>query len=520
MGQFNCSQNMGNDKVLFMRIQIAVVAIAVILIAGENLEAVADSQSSTEDGTSSIVTTKPTLQIKGEYAKYGDYIGLTPVENQSVEFSQRIVKDIQIRFVNTKDQLLDDKGQPIKGRTQKEFIIGLLKLKPGEVFREDLLEADLQRLRRLESFNEVNVYRQEDVKSVNLIYEIKERNFPSLILGGGSNEDVGLFGRLGYKDENISGLNDKLDTTVQISGKDVQFNGQFTSRYRPQEPNRLGYSIRAFRNRNISGTFNEDIRLSNGDKVREGRFGGSVGVLRSFDEWDAAISLNYTRISLRDRDYKVAQVDSLGNPLSVSGTGIDDLFTVLFSISKDQRDRRENPTQGSILTLSTEQAIPIGLGNISSNRLQGDYIQYLPVSWIGNGRPTDNPEMLAINFQIGTTIGDFPPADAFNIGGLDSVRGYGYGKVASGRSYGLASVEYRFPISYSIGGVLFTDFASDFGSSETVLGEPGVLRDKPGSGFGYGLGLRVKSSFGLIRGDLGISDRGELRFEVTTGQRF
>lgn len=513
---------MGNDKALFMYIQIAVVAIAFILIAGENLEVVADSQSSTEDSSSSIVATS-TLEIEGEYAKYGDYIGLTPVDNQSAEFSQisqRIVKDIQIRFVNNKDRLLDEKGQPIKGRTRKDFIIGLLKLKPGEVFREDLLEADLQRLRRLESFNEVNVYRQEDANSVNLIYEIKERNFPSLIFGGGNNDDVGLYGRVGYRDENISGVNDKLDTIVQISGQDVQFNGQFISRYRPQEPNRLGYSIRAFRTRNTSGTFNDDIRLSNGDKVREGRFGGSVGVLKSFERWDAGISLNYTRISLRDRDYNVTQVDRLGSPLSLSGTGIDDLYTVLFSVSKDQRDRRENPTQGSILTLSTEQAIPIGLGNISSNRLRGDYIQYLPVSWIGNGRPTDNPEMLAINFQIGTILGNFPPADAFNIGGLNSVRGYGYGKVASGRSYGLASVEYRFPISYSIGGVVFTDFASDFGSSETVLGEPGVLRDKPGSGFGYGLGLRVKSSFGLIRGDFGISDRGELRFEVTTGQRF
>lgn len=53
-----------------------------------------------------------------------------------------------------------------------------------------------------------------------------------------------------------------------------------------------------------------------------------------------------------------------------------------------------------------------------------------------------------------------------------------------------------------------------------MLGEPGVLRDKPGSGFGYGLGLRLNSPFGLIRGDLGISDQGEVRFEVTTGQRF
>ncbi|MEH2348972.1 MAG: BamA/TamA family outer membrane protein [Nostoc sp.] len=502
-----------------MRVQITVVAlltavgIAVMLVGGKNLEALADSQPSTEDGASGIVTLEATNKIGGGDAKYGDYIGVTLGDSQTLEISQKVVKDIQIRFTN-------EKGLPIRGRTQKDFIIGLLKLKPGQIFREDLLQADLQRLRRLESFNQVKVYPKEDAFGVNILYAIKERSFPSLILGGGNNDDVGLYGRVGYKDENVSGLNDKLDTILQFSTKDVQFNGQFTSRYRSEEPNRLGYSIRGFRTRNTSGTFNDDIRLADGSKVREGRFGGSVALLRSFDEWYTSVALNYTRISLRDGDYNVVQVDRLGSPLSVSGTGIDDLFTVSFAVSRDQRDRRDNPTQGSILTFSTEQAIPIGLGNISSNRLRGDYIQYFPVSWIGNGRLTDNPEMLAINLQIGTTIGDFPPADAFNIGGLDSVRGYGYGKVASGRSYGLASVEYRFPIFQSIGGVVFTDFGSDFGSSDTVLGEPGVLRNKPGSGFGYGLGLRVNSTFGLIRGDLGISDQGEVRFEITTGQRF
>lgn len=144
---------------------------------------------------------------------------------------------------------------------------------------------------------------------------------------------------MGYKDENVSGLNDKLDTVLQFSTKDVQFDGQFTSRYRSEEPNRLGYSVRGFRNRNTSGTFNEDIRLANGDKVREGRFGGSVALLRAFDEWDTSVALNYTRISLRDGEYNVVQVDRLGSPLSVSGTGIDDLFTVSFAVSRDQRDR-------------------------------------------------------------------------------------------------------------------------------------------------------------------------------------
>lgn len=500
-----------------MRVQTAVVLIVAMLVCGDR-EARADFPASTQDGSGSVVS--------WGYAQYGDYIRPTAVEiptvenAQTIDFSQRIIKNIRIVFINDKGQSVNDKGQLIAGRTQKKFIIGLLKLKSGQVFREDTFQKDLQRLRRLESFDEVRGFFEEDASGVNIIYEIKERRFPSLNFGGGSSEDIGLYGEVGYKDANISGLNDRLDLKFQIGEKGFQYNTQFTSPYRRGEPNRLGYSIRTFRSRDLSQTFNEDIRLANGDKVREGRVGGSVAVLGALDNWDTAIGLNYTRISLRDRDYNVARVDRLGSPLSVSGTGIDDLFTVSFAVSKDERDRRDNPTQGSILTLSTEQAIPIGLGNIFSNRVQGNYIQYLPVRLISKEQSSDNLEMLAVNLQLGTILGEFPPADAFEIGGLNSVRGYGSGKVASGRSYGLASVEYRFPIRQWLGGVIFTDFASDFGSGKTVLGEPGELRGKPGSGFGYGLGLRAKSPIGLIRGDLGISDRGEVRLEVTTGQRF
>ncbi|KAB8331350.1 BamA/TamA family outer membrane protein [Scytonema tolypothrichoides VB-61278] len=492
-----------------MRIQIVVIFIVGLVVFQENQEVLANSQSTvlqTDNLTPS--PTSPILEkLRGKSAQTG-------------EIAQKIVKDIQIRFINNKGKFVDDKGQPIEGRTQKDFIIDNLKLKPGQVFREDLLQKDLQRLRRLNSLDKVNVSLQEDDTGVNIIYDIKERHFPSLSFGGGNNGDVGLYGQVGYEDANINGLNEQLDTSVQVSGKDVQFDSQFTSPYRRGQPNRLGYSFRVFRERDLSRTFNDDIKLSNGSTAREGRFGGSIAVLKSFNDWDTAFGLNYTRISLRDRDYNLARVDRLGSPLSVSGTGIDDLVTVSFAVSKDQRDRRDNPTQGSLLTLSTEQAIPIGLGKISSNRLRANYILYVPVTWIGHGRLTQNPEMLAFNLQAGTNIGEFPPAEAFDLGGLNSVRGYGGGKVASGRSYGLVSMEYRFPILQSVGGVVFADFASDFGSGKTVLGEPGVVRGKSGSGFGYGLGLRVNSPFGLIRGDLGINDQGDIRFEITTGQRF
>lgn len=427
-----------------------------------------------------------------------------------------LVTDIQIRFVN-------NKGETVEGRTRKDFLLGELRLKPGQLFRQEALESDLRRLRRFEFVDRVNVSVNSDSTGVIIMYDIKESRFPSLSFGGGYNEDIGIYGTFGYRDANIGGLNQQLRGRLQVSAKDAQFDVQFTDPYRASEPNRLGYSVRAFRRRTFSRTFGDEIDLPNDDDAREGRFGGSVSVLRSFNDWDAALGLNYTRISIRDDNWRVSPLDELGNPLSLSGQGIDDLVTVSFAVTRDRRDRRLYPSTGSIFSLSTEQSIPIGLGDVLINRLRANYIQYVPVSLVGRGRPAQYPElteMLAFNLQAGTILGEFPPAEAFNLGGTNSVRGYGGGGVGSGRSYGLASFEYRFPIVWRVGGVVFADFASDFGSGDTVLGEPGPIRDKPGSGFGYGLGLRVRSPFGLIRADFGISDRGDNSLEISFGQRF
>jgi outer membrane protein insertion porin family len=117
-------------------------------------------------------------------------------------------------------------------------------------------------------------------------------------------------------------------------------------------------------------------------------------------------------------------------------------------------------------------------------------------------------------------IGDLPPYETFNLGGPNSVRGYDSGQVGSGRSYVLASAEYRFPVWKAFGGVVFADFASDLGSGDTVLGDPAGVRAKPGIGFGYGAGVRFDSPLGLLRADYGINDQGESKFHFGVGQRF
>ncbi|QMS89535.1 outer membrane protein assembly factor [Nostoc edaphicum CCNP1411] len=434
----------------------------------------------------------------------------------TVNVAEGLVSDIKFRFINDEGKTVDSKGNPVAGRTKPDFLQQQLKLKSGQIFQENVVKQDIQQLYRTGLFESVNVALEGDATKLDLVYQLKETGARGVNLGGSYNADQGLVGTISYQDQNVGGINDTLGVNLAVSSRDLQFNSKFISPYRTTNPDRLGYTVNGFRNQELSETFDDKITLANGDKVREGQIGGGVSLQRPLDDWNTSLGLNYTRTSIRDRQGNITPNDAQGNPLSASGTGVDDLTTVSFTATKDQRNNPLNPTQGSILSLSTEQSVPIGEGNISLNRLKANYSQYLPVQLFNS----QQPQVFAVNVQAGTVIGNLPPYESFNLGGSNSVRGYDSGEVGSGRSYVLASAEYRFPVLPIVGGVLFADFASDLGSGDTVLGDPAGVRDKQGYGFGYGAGVRLNSPLGLIRADYGINDQGESKVHLGIGQRF
>ena len=434
----------------------------------------------------------------------------------TVNVAEGEVGDIKLKFVNENGETVDSKGKPVTGRTKSDFILKQLKLKPGEIFKEDVVRQDVMRLYGLGLFESVNVTLDGDATKTDIVYEIKETGARSVNVGGNYSADQGILGTFNYQDRNVGGTNDTLSTNIQLGRRDLLFDSTFNSPYRLTDPNRNGYTINAFRKSGISEIFDGDIKLANGDRIREGKIGGSVSFQRPIDGWDASLGFNYTRVSIRDRDGKISPTDEQGNPLSLSKTGIDDLATVSLSALLDRRDNRINPTNGSILKLSTEQSVPFGNSGIAMNRLQANYSQFVPVQVY----KSKQPQVFALNLQAGTVLGDLAPYEAFNLGGQNSVRGYGNGDVGSGRTYVLASAEYRFPLLSSLGGVVFADYASDLGSGDSVIGNPAGVRGKPGSGFGYGAGVRFDSPLGLLRADYGITDQGESQFHFGIGQRF
>ncbi len=429
------------------------------------------------------------------------------------------VAEVKIRFVNSRGEAVDKKGNPIEGRISEDFIRGELKLKAGDNYSPEVVRSDLQQLQQLGLFEKVTVSTEEVGTDINVIYNVQERSARNAGVSATLNDDVGVAVPLSYIDRTFGRNPQRLSVELQPSLRGIEYDVQFVSPYVAAE-DRLGYSVRAFGDRRTSEIFNEDIDLPNGNRVREIRMGGNLRFTRPLGDWRSTLGLNYTNISTRDRHLNIARRDELGNPLTFSGTGVDELYTISFGAIRDRRNNPFNPTSGSILGLSTEQSIPLGRGNIVSNRLLANYIQYVPITLLGISESEALPEMLAFNLQAGTVIGDLPPTEAFRLGGRNSVRGYDSGDIGSGRSYFLASGEYRFPVGRDVGGVIFVDFASDLGTGNSVLGKPAIVRDKPGTGAGVGLGVRVRSPVGLLRLDVGVSDSGDIKFILGTKQRF
>jgi outer membrane protein insertion porin family len=465
----------------------------------------------------------------------------------TLQVAEGVVENVKVQFRNKDGETVDDKGNPIRGRTKDYIITRELELKPGTVFNRNTVQRDLGRVYGLGLFeppdNEpISLAPGSDPSKVNVIVNITERSSGSIAAGAGISSASGLFGTISYQQQNLGGRNQKLGTEIQLGERELLFDLRFTDPWIAGDPYRTSYTTNIFRRRSISlifegkdksiDTFNpSNITDANQqDRPRITRLGGGVTFTRPLSanpfknsEWVASAGLQYQRISGRDADGNLrkegAIFDSNGKiisnkiPLTLSPSGEDDLLLLKLGAQRDLRNNSLQPTNGSYLSFGVDQSVPIGTGSIFMTRLRGNYSRYLPIKLLSFSK---KPQTLAFNLQGGTIFGDVPPYEAFTLGGSNSVRGYDEGRLGTGSRYVQAAVEYRFPVFSVVSGALFFDYGSDLGSSTQAA----QLLNKSGNGYGYGLGLRIQSPLGPIRIDYGVTGEGDSRINFGIGERF
>ncbi|KAI4386150.1 hypothetical protein MLD38_004109 [Melastoma candidum] len=210
-----------------------------------------------------------------------------------------------------------------------------------------------------------------------------------------------------------------------------------------------------------------------------------------YSNWSNTTSIRFKHVRPINDDGRSISRDVDGFPVTCSGTPVDRMVV----LRQESLYAKANEHSFLKMNLQIEQGIP----------LLSKWIIFNQLKFVASKGVKLGSAFLVSSITAGSIVGDMAPYQAFAIGGIGSVRGYGEGAVGAGRSCLIANTELSFPLNKMLDGCIFLDCGTDLGSGRLVPGNPSLRHGKPGSGVGLGYGLRFKSNFGDFQVDYAVN---------------
>ena len=220
------------------------------------------------------------------------------------------------------------------------------------------------------------------------------------------------------------------------------------------------------------------------------RVGGSVGIVRPLDE---SVTLSAT---LKFLDGTVTFVDEEGNALPpdqipalednewIKRGLIDGASNSLtMRLAYDTRDFVLDPSVGTVASFQPTMIGQFLGGDFDAFKYEFELREYFPlnptnedISELSPTRERRN-HVIAMRAFYGTSTGDLPLIERFEVGGQNTVRGT-QETAQSGDEAVLLNLEYRFPLGGNLGGAVFFDTGTaalpgeglDFGNMVSTVG--------------------------------------------------
>lgn len=187
---------------------------------------------------------------------------------------------------------------------------------------------------------------------------------------------------------------------------------------------------------------------------------------------------------------------------AISGEGETAVGNIRFRMRWDTRNSQIHPTKGCQLTFHIDLARKVLAGDYTFNRYHVMMSRYVSIH--------SSSHILAARFVTQHIDGTAPFYKLCILGGSDTARGFKALRFMDNASM-LASLEYRFPLVGSLGGVLFSDAGRVFPSIEKAAAN--------GWKANWGFGLRYYLPDFVTRMDIGFSEEG-MRLFFNFGQVF
>ncbi|KHG12926.1 Outer envelope 80, chloroplastic -like protein [Gossypium arboreum] len=413
------------------------------------------------------------------------------------------VNDISVRFLDRKT------GEPTKGKTKPATILSQLTTKKGQVYSRLQGKRDVDAISAM-SLMDVSILPQSagDAGKVDLIMNVVERPSGRFSAGAGISSGItsdllsGLFGSFAYSERNLFGKNQKLNVSLERGQIDSTFRINYTDPWIEGNDKQTSRTI-TVQNSRSSGTLVHGNQHDN-SSLSIGRVTAGVEFSRPLrPKWSGTAGLFFQRAGAHDEKKNPLIKDFYGSPLTASGKLYDDML-----LAKVECVYPGSGNKGSsMFIINMEQGLPV----------MPDWLYFNRVNTRVSKSVKLGPARLLLRLSGGHVVGNFPPHEAFAIGGTNSVRGYKEGAVGSGQSYVVGSSEVSLKMLGPVEGVIFADYGHDLWSGPNVPGNPAAARNKRGSGYGYGIGIRLNSPLGLLRLEYAFNDRFAKRLHFAFG---
>lgn len=373
-------------------------------------------------------------------------------------------------------------------RTLDEVLRREFRLKEGDPYNTAKLQRSEQRINNLNFFEKVDIKNEQgsapDKTVVNV--DVKEKSTGEINIGAGYSTTDGVLGDFGITERNLLGRGQELKTHIVAAARRKQAELGFTEPY--------------FMDRELAAGF--DIYRTYQDFTRESSYVSDVKGVNLRTSYSLQEKLQHT-LHYTIHENTIKDVDPLASAFIRLQEGTNTTSAVGHSLVYDDRDNKQNPTDGFYASFFEEFA---GLGGDSKyvkHEIKSSYYYPIAPKWVASA-------MGSAGYIFGLGGKDIRINDRFFVGG-DDLRGFRNAGIGprdtstrdslGGNEYYTGTAELRFPLGLpeeiGLSGAVFSDVGSLWNSDDNgpTIFDSSSLR---ASG---GFGLLWASPFGPIRID-------------------